>query len=72
MWTARTKTRMKKSPRPPSKSLDGIFEAVGDPLVNFVELWDGLLAINDMVNANTGKFDPRHLYGASNHDVFRC
>ena len=51
--------------------MDGIFEAVGDPPVNFVELWDGLLATNDMVNANTGKFDPRHLYGASNQDVFR-
>jgi glycosidase len=24
-----------------------------------------------MVNANTGKFDPRHLYGTSNQDVFR-
>lgn len=24
-----------------------------------------------MVNPNTGKFDPRHLYGTSNQDVFR-
>lgn len=24
-----------------------------------------------MINANTGRFDPRHLYGTSNQDVFR-
>lgn len=26
---------------------------------------------NDMVNPNTGNFDPRHLYGVTNQDVFR-
>lgn len=52
-------------------SLDGTFEAEGDPSTNFIRLWNGLIETNDMVNANTGKFDPRHLYGTSNQDVFR-
>ena len=26
---------------------------------------------NDMTNANTGVFDPRHMYGVTNQDVFR-
>ncbi|KAJ9408695.1 putative alpha-1,3-glucan synthase [Paecilomyces variotii] len=51
--------------------MDGTFEAEGDPPSNFVELWNGLVQTNDMVNVNTGKFDPRHLYGTSNQDVFR-
>lgn len=36
-----------------------------------MELWNGLVLTNDMVNTNTGQFDPRHLYGATNQDVFR-
>jgi alpha-1,3-glucan synthase len=51
--------------------LDGVYEAEGDPPMNFVELWNGLILTNDMVNPNTGDFDPRHLYGTSNQDVFR-
>ena len=51
--------------------MDGVFEAAGDPPTNFVELWNGLVQTNDMINTNTGKFDPRHLYGTSNQDVFR-
>ncbi|RAL13908.1 alpha-1,3-glucan synthase [Aspergillus homomorphus CBS 101889] len=51
--------------------LDGIYTAEGDPPVNFVETWNGLVQTNDMVNPNTGKFDPRHLFGVTNQDVFR-
>lgn len=51
--------------------LDGIYAAEGDPPVNFVETWNTILQTNDLVNANTGKFDPRHQIGASNFDVFR-
>lgn len=51
--------------------MDGTFEAEGDPPTNFIQLWNGLIQTNDMVNTNTGKFDPRHLYGTSNQDVFR-
>jgi alpha-1,3-glucan synthase len=39
--------------------LDGIYAAEGDPPVNFVETWNSILQTNDLVNANTGKFDPR-------------
>lgn len=51
--------------------MDGTFEAEGDLPVDFIKLWNGLVATNDMVNVNTGRFDPRHLYGTSNQDVFR-
>ncbi|RAL03720.1 alpha-1,3-glucan synthase [Aspergillus ibericus CBS 121593] len=51
--------------------LDGVYAAEGDPPVNFVETWNGLVQTNDMVNTNTGKFDPRHLFGVTNQDVFR-
>ncbi|KUL82805.1 hypothetical protein ZTR_09604 [Talaromyces verruculosus] len=51
--------------------MDRTFEAAGDPPTNFVELWNGLVQTNDMINTNTGEFDPRHLYGTSNQDVFR-
>lgn len=39
--------------------MDGVFEAEGDPPVNFVETWNALLQTNDMANAYTGTFDPR-------------
>ncbi|GKZ26283.1 hypothetical protein AbraIFM66951_003610 [Aspergillus brasiliensis] len=51
--------------------LDGIYAAEGDPPVNFIETWNGLVQTNDMINVNTGKFDPRHLFGVTNQDVFR-
>ncbi|KAJ6102430.1 hypothetical protein N7486_004857, partial [Penicillium sp. IBT 16267x] len=51
--------------------LDGTYAAEGDPPVNFVETWNDLVRTNDMVNTNTGKFNPRHLFGVSNQDVFR-
>lgn len=53
--------------------LDGTFGAEGDPPdVNWIEFWDTILLTNDMVNANDGiTFDPRHMYGVTNQDVFR-
>ena len=51
--------------------MDGTFEAEGDPPVNFIEMWNVLLQTNDMTNANTGEFDPRHMLGVTNQDVFR-
>lgn len=51
--------------------LDGTYAAEGDPPVNFVDSWNALIMTNDMVNAYTGEFDPRHMYGVSNQDVFR-
>lgn len=42
--------------------MDGIYAAEGDPPVNFVETWNEMLQTNDLVNANTGEFDPRREY----------
>jgi len=39
--------------------MDGTYAAEGDPPVNFVETWNTMLQTNDLINANTGKFDPR-------------
>ena len=51
--------------------MDGNLKAGYDVPVDFVEAWNLMLISNDLVNANTGKFDPRHMYGATNQDVFR-
>lgn len=34
-------------------------------------MWNTLLLTNDLNNANTGLFDPRHMLGVTNQDVFR-
>jgi alpha-1,3-glucan synthase len=47
--------------------MDGIYEAEGDPPVNFVKTWNTLLQTNDLTNANTGKFDPRRESGPCQH-----
>ena len=51
--------------------LDGQFAADGDPPVDWMEYWQTVLRTNDLTNANTGVFDPRHMYGVTNQDVFR-
>ncbi|KAJ5243214.1 uncharacterized protein N7469_001541 [Penicillium citrinum] len=51
--------------------MDGNLAAGYDVPVNWTEAWYEMILTNDMVNANTGKFDPRHMYGATNQDVFR-
>ncbi|KAG9187849.1 alpha-1,3-glucan synthase [Alternaria panax] len=51
--------------------LDGNLAAGYDVPVNFVDAWNTMLTTNDLVNAETGKFDPRHMYGVTNQDVFR-
>ena len=49
----------------------GLDGDIGFDGIDFVELWNTMLKNNDMVNAATGKFDPRHMYGVTNQDVFR-
>lgn len=49
-------------------SLDG---PVGEYGVDFVSFWNDMMLENDMVNANTGLLDPRHLFGSMSQDVFR-
>ncbi|KAK4624114.1 Cell wall alpha-1,3-glucan synthase ags1 [Fulvia fulva] len=51
--------------------LDGNLLAANDAPVNFADQWKTFVQTNDLMNANTGKFDPRHMYGVSNHDVLR-
>lgn len=51
--------------------MDGNLAAGYDTPVDWTDAWNEMLTTNDFVNANTGKFDPRHMYGATNQDVFR-
>lgn len=51
--------------------MDGNLAAGYDTPVDWTEAWYQMLLSNDMVNPNTGEFDPRHMYGATNQDVFR-
>jgi alpha-1,3-glucan synthase len=51
--------------------IDGIYGAEMDTRINWAEGWEDILKTNDMINVNTGRFDPRHMYGVSNQDVFR-
>ncbi|KAF2641815.1 alpha-1,3-glucan synthase [Massarina eburnea CBS 473.64] len=49
----------------------GLDGPIGLEGVDFVEIWNDLLLREDFTNANTGEFDPRHLWGMTNQDVFR-
>ncbi|KZF22864.1 glycosyltransferase family 5 protein [Xylona heveae TC161] len=51
--------------------LDGNMAAADDTPVNWVAGWEALIQTNDMLNAVTGVFDPRHMFGVTNQDVFR-
>lgn len=51
--------------------MDGNLTAGFDVPTDFVDTWNTMLTTNDLVNPNTGIFDPRHMYGATNQDVFR-
>ncbi|WEW59543.1 alpha 1,3-glucan synthase [Emydomyces testavorans] len=51
--------------------LDGNLAAGYDTPVNWVDAWNEMLITNDFINVNTGKVDPRHMFGATNQDVFR-
>ncbi|KAJ5683634.1 hypothetical protein N7462_006799 [Penicillium macrosclerotiorum] len=51
--------------------MDGNFTAPWDLSTDFVAAWNEMLISNDLINANTGEFDPRHMFGTSNQDTFR-
>ena len=51
--------------------MDGNLEAGYDSPRNWVDMWNDFIMTNDFVNPNTGVFDPRHMYGVTNQDVFR-
>lgn len=52
-------------------SLDGNLASGYDTPVNWVDAYINIFMTNDLINANTGVFDPRHMYGVTNQDVFR-
>ena len=51
--------------------MDGDLGAKGETPTDFVIAWNDFIRTNDLINPNTGVFDPRHMYGAQNQDVFR-
>ncbi|EPS28157.1 putative alpha-1,3-glucan synthase [Penicillium oxalicum 114-2] len=51
--------------------MDGNLAAGYDVPVNWTAAWYEMILTNDLVNANTGKYDPRHMFGVTNQDVFR-
>lgn len=51
--------------------MDGKMTAGYDTPVDLTDAWNLMLLSNDMINPNTAKFDPRHMFGTTNQDVFR-
>lgn len=51
--------------------MDGNLQVAYDLDANFVTAWNQMFVNNDFLNAQTGKLDPRHMFGTSNFDVFR-
>ena len=51
--------------------MDGNLQVAYDIDINFVTAWNQMVVKNDFLNPSTGKFDPKHMYGSSNFDIFR-
>lgn len=51
--------------------MDGNLQVAYDVDVNFVTSWNQMFVSNDFINPETGRVDPRHMFGTSNFDVFR-
>jgi len=51
--------------------LSGNLEAGFDLPRDWVAAWNEMVLTNDMLNPNTGAFDPRHMLGVTNQDNFR-
>ncbi|KAK4704606.1 hypothetical protein P7C70_g1601, partial [Phenoliferia sp. Uapishka_3] len=51
--------------------MDGNISVAYDVAVDFVDAWNVMLTTNDFLNPSTGAFDPRHMFGVNNQDVFR-
>ncbi|WVQ79175.1 hypothetical protein IAT38_001271 [Cryptococcus sp. DSM 104549] len=51
--------------------MDGNLQVAYDVDVNFVTAWNQMVVSNEFINSQTNEFDPRHMYGTGNHDVFR-
>lgn len=46
--------------------MDGDLGADGETPIDFIDAWNDFIRTNDLINPNTGLFDPRHMYGAQN------
>jgi alpha-1,3-glucan synthase len=51
--------------------MDGNLQTAYDVDVNFITAWNQMVTSNDFLNPNTLQFDPKHMYGTTNQDVFR-
>ena len=51
--------------------MDGNLNVAFDVDINFVTAWNQMVVTNEFLNSQTGEFDPRHMYGTANQDVFR-
>lgn len=51
--------------------MDGNLQVAYDVSVRFVDAWNQIFIDNDFLNYNTGKLDPKHMYGMTNFDIFR-
>nr|KIR88547.1 alpha-1,3-glucan synthase [Cryptococcus tetragattii IND107] len=51
--------------------MDGNLQVAYDVDVNFVTAWNEMVVSNEFLNSQTNDFDPRHMYGTTNQDVFR-
>ncbi|CAL1704520.1 unnamed protein product [Somion occarium] len=51
--------------------MDGNLQVAFDVDTNFITAWNQMFVNNDFLNAQTGKVDPRHMFGTSNFDVYR-
>ncbi|KAI8589864.1 glycoside hydrolase family 13 and glycosyltransferase family 5 protein [Geranomyces variabilis] len=51
--------------------MQGNLEVAYDLDTDFVTAWNQMLTADDMLNPSTMQFDPRHMYGMTNHDIFR-
>lgn len=51
--------------------MDGNLLAAFDVDINFVTAWNEMVVNNEFINSQTNEFDPRHMYGTTNQDVFR-
>ena len=51
--------------------MDGNLQVAYDVDVNFVQAWNEMVVTNEFLNSQSNEFDPRHMYGTTNQDVFR-
>lgn len=51
--------------------MDGNLQVAYDIDVNFVTAWNELVVNDEFLNSQTNEFDPRHMFGTTNQDVFR-